>query len=281
MFIEHSRYVQLHEMLENNVRYTGSLLIFTLGGFIYISLKNDKSFGEWFLLFLLICFAPLMWIRTYAFWFTTLFSCLLIGMSLTNIVYIKNNKKRKIMCIVLITNLLLAVSFSGFYQHWRTYKGEKSPSGNWFMSEKTYKGALWIKDNIDKNRRMVGNDFLVEKRVFAISGVPTLTDAAEITMFIYGFASLNNTPIVRNSPFSISFYRDNPFVIASNYTRVGYVRSALRHFEVDSISGKSIISRFNLSYVVENQKVKDVFTRSLQKVNNIYDNGGIRVWNLV
>ncbi|RJS83204.1 hypothetical protein CW713_04200 [Methanophagales archaeon] len=280
MLIEHSRYNQLHEMLENNVRYTGFLLLFTLGGFVYLSLKSEKSFGEWLLLAFLLCFAPLMWIRIYAFWFTTLFSCLLIGASLTNATnIIKINEKRKIASVILIISLLLAVSFSGFYQHWRTHIG-KATAGEWYMDEEMYAGALWIRDNIDKNKRMVGNDDLGAKRMSAISEVPTLVDAADTVMFVYGFADINNTPIVKNSPLSTSFYMDNPYVISRNFTRVGYFRNSLQHIDVDR--GKSIISRFNLSYAIENQNIgKNEFIQSLyMKKNSIYDNGKFRVWSL-
>jgi len=283
MFVEHSRYVQLHYILENNVRYTGFLLLFTLGGFVYLSLKTEKSFGEWLLLVFLLCFAPLMWIRVYAFWFVTLFSCLLVGVSLTNVAnIIKNTEKKRIISAVLIISLLLAISFSGFYQHWRTHIG-RATAGEWYMDESTHAGALWIRDNIDKNKRMVGNDdYWTDRRIFAISEVPTLIDAADTAMFAYGFADINNTPVVKNSPFSTSFYMDNPYVIGGPFTSVGTIRNFLQNADVDSRGGKSIISRFNLSYAIENQnRGKNVFIRSLyMKKNSIYNNGKIQIWAL-
>jgi hypothetical protein len=280
-FIEHSRYIQLHEILNSNVRYTGFLLLFSLGGFFYLSLKTEKSFNEWLLLIFLLCFAPLMWIQTYSFWFTTLFLCLLIGVSLanaTNIIKIK--EKRKIVSAILIISLLLAVSFSGFYQHWRTHMG-RTTAGDLYMDASSHTGALWLRDNAYK-KGLVGNYDLGAKRMSAISEVPTLFDAADAAMFVYGFADINTTPIVKNSPFSTSFYMDNPYVIAGNFTRVGTVRNFLQRADVDSRGGKSIISRFNLSYAIENQNIdKNVFIQSLyMKKNSIYDNGKIRMWDL-
>ena len=278
MFIEYSRYEQLHHVLDSNVRYTGFLLLFTLTGFIYLFLKTGKSFGEWLLSFSLLCFAPLMWIKIYAFWFTTLFSCLLAGISLTNTTnIIKIKDKRKIVSAILIISLLLAVSFSGFYQHWRT--GRATTVG--YMDETSHTGALWIRDNIDKNKRMVGNDNWGSRQMFAISEVPTLVDFADVAMFVYGFEVLNPSLIIKNSPFSTSYYMDNPYVLGL-FTRVGTVRNFLQNADVDSMGGKSIVSRFNLSYAIEDQNLgKNVFIQSLyKKKNSIYNNGKIQIWAL-
>jgi hypothetical protein len=281
MFIEHSRYMQLHDILNTNVRYTGFLLLFALSGFFYLSFKTEKSFGEWLLLFFLVCFAPLMWIRIYAFWFTTLFSCLLIGVSLINVTnLIKTKEKRKIASAVLIISLLFAVSFSGFYQHWRTHMG-RATAGDLYLDASSHTGALWLRDNAYK-KGVVGNYDLGAKRMAAISEMPTLFDAADAPMLVYGFVDIINTPIVKISPFSTSFYMDNPYVIPGNFTRIGVFRNFLQKADVNSPSGRSIISRFDLSYAIENQEIgKNKFIQSLYiKKDNIYNNGKIRVWNL-
>lgn len=55
---------------------------------------------------------------------------MLAGITLTNI--LKAPKQKKTLAIsIIIISLLLAVSFSGFYQHWRTYK--YGGHSDWYM----------------------------------------------------------------------------------------------------------------------------------------------------
>lgn len=277
LFIDQSKYLQLREMIDTNIRYTGILIIFAFSGLVYLSLKKSKSFGELFLLISALFFAPLMWIPIYAYWFALLYACLFIGFSLSNLT--KNytlNKKH--VALILIISLCLSTSMSGFYQHWRT----KSDAGDWYLDEKTYTAALWTKDYIGLDQRLVGTDDMVDLRMFAISGVPTLLDAADVQMFIYGFANLKDTPIIKNSFTSLSFYYGDPYEIDPNYSRVGYVKNRLKTLDAYSSDGRNLISGLNLSYVVDNELLKpcELVDSMHTKSDNIFDNGKISIWKL-
>jgi len=149
------------------------------------------------------------------------------------------------------------------------------------MDEEEYAGALWMKDNIDMNRRVVGNDNWLSKRMFAISGVPSLLEDVSCIWLVYGFAKIEDTPIVKNSPLSTSFYMDNPYVIDTRkFVLAGSYVVWLNN--VDISKGKGIIQKFNFSYVIENQNIgKSRFIQSLyREKNSIYDNGKVRIWCL-
>ncbi|MBZ4646273.1 MAG: hypothetical protein JG777_1762 [Clostridia bacterium] len=281
MFIEHSRYVQLQNIIVTNIRYTGVLLIFAIGGFVHFSMRKNKSFEQWFLLISLLFFAPLMWVKIYAYWFVIIYACLLIGIGLSNLEKVSRINKKYVHATLIIV-LCLSISMSGFYQHWRTGIGKSDDVSQWYMDESSYSGALWTKEYIGINERLVGTDNLIDRRMFAISGVPTLLDDSDVHMLVYGFAKIEDTPIVKRSPFSTDFYFGNPYEIDPNYTRVGYIRNHLMHNDIDSNTAKNIITQFNLSYVVENKEgITDVFIRSVHKQkSNIYDNGKISIWDL-
>jgi len=285
LFIAHSRYEQFYVILRSYLRYVGLLLFFVPAGYVYLSLKNNKNFGEILILIAIILIAPFMWIQVYSYWVANIFLTVVIAFALFNILKKLEDKgpinnTRKAACVVLILSLILATSFSGFYQHWRTYIG-KSPKTEWYTDEKTYEAAIWAKEYIDKTKRIVGNDDWITRRISAYSSVPALIDYADVVVYTYGFVDISTTPIKRNSPLSISFYIDNPYVIPSNFTRAGYYRSGLQLVEVDSYRAQSIISKFNLSYMIENRKIINVLTISVHKTKNcLYDNGKIRIWNL-
>jgi len=278
MFIEGSRYAELHIMLENNIRYTGVLIFLTVPGLMYLSLRYNKRFEEIFLLLTLLFLTIFLYIQTYAHYFIIIFSCILIGIALTNIS--RTKRKRKYAFSIIIIMLFMFIIFSGFYQHWRTHKG-KVTAGQWYMDEEEYAGALWMKDNIDMNRRVVGNDNWLSKRMFAISGVPSLLEDVSCIWLVYGFAKIEDTPIVKNSPLSTSFYMDNPYVIDTRkFVSAGSYAGWLNNVDINKEKG--IIQKFNFSYAIENQNIgKNRFIQSLyREKNNIYDNGKVRIWCL-
>ena len=279
LFIEHSRYTQLQEIVFNNVRYTGILLILTVSGFLYTAYKENKSFEDIFLLTIYYLFTPLLWIRIYSFWFVLLFSCLFTGIAFLNIVqlYIMQVNKRRLVALSMMIILLSAIGMSGFYQHWRT----KDNPGEWYMSDASYNGAIWIKENINETSRLVGNDFNGDVKMFAMSQTPTFIDS-DIPMFIYGFVGIEEDAIIKNSPFSISFYLDNPYDLRSDYTRVGNIRNRLQTINIESSAAQTIISNYNLSYFMENQEaLPNLLTLSVQNSESkIYENGKIRVWTI-
>lgn len=275
-----SKYTWVYMLARTYIRYIGVLIVFALGGFIYLSLRHHKGFEEWFLLLILLFFAPLLYIYRYSKWFILIFAIILAGIGLTNVAktYIQKGTGRYALSIIIIS-LLLSVSFSGFYQCWHTNIPGRPTYNERYMEHATYIGALWIKDSIDK--AMVSNDDLIGRRVFAISEVPTLTGAGAIDL-TYGFTNITDISISKNSPLSTEFYMDNPYVRTPHTPYTWSYFSILNDVDFDDRWGKTIISRFNLSYVIENEDIGDnKFIRSVHREkNNVYSNGKIRVWCL-
>ena len=282
LFIAGSRYNWLNLMIVTNMRYTGILFAFALSGFVYLTLKANKKFEEWFLLLTLLCFAALLYILTYAHFFMAIFFCILAGVALTNIAKAPKQKKKTV-AIIIIISLLLAVGFSGFYQHWRTHK--YGGRNEWYMRETTNAGALWIKDNIDKNKNLVGNggSYNVRaKRMFAASGSrPSILVSTGISALVYGFINESYIVMKKNSPLTKEFYWDNPYVEVGGKSIGGQLNWFSQQLDIDGRYGKQFIKKFNLSYMIESTDIHDPIIRSVQeKKDNIYDNGEIRIWTL-
>ena len=275
-FIEGSRYVDWIPY----VRYTGIFLVPAAGGLTYLIFKHNKKFGECFLLLTTILFTAFICNQTYMKFFIPIFVILLAGIGLKNALEVSGQKK-KYAGVTVIIFLLLFVSFSGFYQHWRTNVGGGIRIHAWYMEETPYAGALWIKDNINMDKKLIYNDYLIARRMFAISEVPTFIWDADVCLLTYGFANESDITIFKNSPSTEEFYMETPYVDIS-VPRVRWYGSTLWNNEVDSRSGKGIINRFDLSYAIKANVIgENTFSRSLkEKKDCLYNNGRIQVWCL-
>jgi len=278
-----TRYYWYTLTLGTHVRMVGILLLFAISGFIYILLKHDKTFVEWFLLLFLIFLTPFIPILRYTKYFDIILATLFVGIGLENVAKVYNRRAKYVFTIIVIV-MLLSVSFSGFYQHYHTNIVGRPTYNERYMEESTYVGALWIKNNIDKDKVMVDNngyDLLIGRRIFAISEVLTLTGDS-VTDLTYGLTNITEINITKNSPLTKEFYMDNPYVRTPMTPYTGFYRSMLNSVEFDSRWGKLIISKFNLSVVIENEDIGDnVFTRSVHREkNNVYANGKISLWLL-
>lgn len=278
-----SRYTLMSFMLSNYVRYIGILIIFVVGGFIYLSLKRNKRFEEWFLLIALVGLAPFLYVSTYMKWFIAIFAFLLIGIALTNIAIAGTQTKtpfyrnKKIFLTSLVIILLSSIIFTGYYQD--IHFIVNPPPYDRYMKEQTYIGGLWIRDNIDKN--LFYDDSLTALRTFAVSEVPTLHGGA--IGLTYGFyTDVTDINISKNSPLSVACYIHGPYVKTPLTPYIEGNVNYLSNAEIDSWRGKRFIPKYNLSYVIENEGISDnVFIRSVHREkDNLYDNGKIHIWHL-
>jgi len=280
-FITEPRYQWLEWMLTTNVRYSGILIIFAITGFIYLSLKSNKNFGEKFILLTLLFLAPFIYVRTYSHFFILIFVMTLAGIALANVAR-TNERKKKHACAVIIIALLLSVCFSGFYQHWRT--GMYTGSRFWYMRESTYAGALWIRENVDANKNLVGNggtdSFRVQRMSAACGGLPLIFETG-VDALCYGFINKSYIKIKKNSALTTAFYLDGPYVEVRG-TGIGIeLNSFIGQPDIDRWYAKDFIDRFNISYMIEDTSFNYPIIHSVrEKKDNIYDNGEIRIWDL-
>jgi len=271
-----SRYGWIIDMFIINTRYTGPLILLAFGGFTYLVLKRNKRPEDWFLLIILLFLIPFSYIQTYAHFILFTFLFLFIGISLTNIAH-AYNRKRRYVTFVIIASLFIAVSFSGFYQHWHT--GMKGGRGDWRMTDETYVGGKWIKEDINANKCLASID-VVGRRMFAISGgLPRLVCGGAPGMS-YGFVNISNVTIIAVSPFSISFYWDNPYVVPPGHSISGELGWLFDLKDINDGRAKRIIRKYNISYIIEGSIHYPLLESVRKKNDNIYDSGTIKIWLL-
>lgn len=279
------RYTWIFYMLQSYTRYAGVLIVFAASGYIYLVLKRNKKFGEWFLLMCLAGLAPLLYAITYMKWFIISFTSLLIGIALTNITTVgmqeqTHTTKRRYATLFVVILLLCSTIFVGYYQYLH-FLNDPDPHTR-YMEDQTYIGALWMKDAIAKDKNMVVSSDYIAHRVFSISEVPTLTGVG-VADLAYGFVDPDELEVKQLYPYSsVRFYVHDPYN-AVNHTKTNWYTAAIARTDINNRHSWAYrsISRFNISYCVENADVQTTFTKSLQQTkNNLYDNGKIHVWRL-
>ena len=274
-----SRYALLSFMLRNYTRYSGILIIFAVGGYIYLLLKRNKRFEEWFFLLALVALSPFLYVSTYMKWFIATFTCILIGIALTNIAITgsktRTHTHKKVYLAPIVILLLLSVSFTGYYQD--IHFIINPPPYDRYMLEQTYTSGLWIKDNIDKN--LFYDDLSTAFMIFAVSEVPTLTGGAP--GLTYGFyTSINDINISRNSPLTVTYYMHGPYVRTFHTPHIESNVHYLSNTEIDDYFGKRYIPKYNLSYVIEGRGYNKFIRSVHREKDKLYDNAKIQIWNL-
>jgi hypothetical protein len=271
------RYAWMFSMIQSYTRYIGIFIILVVSGYVYLLLKRNKRLEEWFLLFCLIGLAEFLYIITYMKWFILPFASLLIGIALTNVANVKTDtKKRKVVpSLIVVIILLLSLSFTGYYQYLH-FLNDPNPNKR-YMEDRTYTGGLWIKDNVDKNKRMIAS-----LRLSSISGVPTLTGSSPSDL-AYGFVDPNELEVKQIYPAtSVEFYFHDPYKVV-NHSYTDWYALNILHSDINERMSWAYRSthRFNLSYYAENKDSSNKLLQSVQQTKDcLYDNGKICIWNL-
>lgn len=284
-----SRYEAVNMLFFNNLpRYVGILCIFAVGGLVYLLFKSDKGFEEWTLLLILMFLTPFLYVQTYMKWFIPCFISLLIGVGIINIAR-AGKRGMKYALIILVIFLLLAVSFSAFYQHWRT-KGGGIYLFNNYMKETTYTSSLWIKENINDGS-LICNVLSTGFKIFSISDVPLMNGFHESIDLAYGFFNISELKLVKKSFTEEAFWLSSPYTVidgySSRYTWADIIGHDYKYYEY------KYRSKFNFTHVIEDKRIPRGYFSPLSGIyrseflgfvydsdNCIYDNGDICVWDL-
>jgi len=282
---ESSRYSAAPNIFFANLpRYVGVLGIFSVGGVAYLLFKHDKRFEEWCLLLFLMFLMPFLYVETYMKWFIPCFIFPFVGMGLIN-AFRTNEQKRKYALILVVILLLLSISFSGFYQHWRT-KGGLHLFAN-YMKDSTYTTGLWIKENID-NGSLISNDG-VSVRIFAVSGVPLFTGCSDAIDYVYGYVNLSELKLKPRKITEDAFWMDGPYEMISWESEIHRREILLSSYERYK---NSKYSKFNFTHVIEDKRISHGYfayhginpSPFLDYVYNtkdsIYDNGKVCIWSM-
>jgi len=275
------RYAWLFYMVECYTRYVGIYILFAASGYIYLSFKRNKRFEEWFLLLCLATLAQFLYIVTYMKWFIIPFITLLIGIALTNVAIAKTHtEKRNIVpSLIIIAVLLVTICFTGYYQYLH-FLNDPNPNKR-YMEERTYVGGMWMKDNIDKEKKVIAGTY-VPGRLFSISEVPTLTGIGAVDL-AYGFVDPDSLEIKQVYSYkSVGYYMHDPYIVVNHTYTDWYVSNILRSdINIHRSWARRLIPRFNLSYYIENKDTSNRLSQSVQETKDcLYDNGKIRIWDL-
>lgn len=275
------RYAWMRYMILSYIRYIGFIIVLVVSGYIYLVFKRNKRLEEWFLLLSLASLAPFLYIITYMKWYIIPFYSLLIGIALVNVAManIRSQNRIIIPSLMVIIVLLLSICFTGYYQYLH-FLNEPNPDKR-YMEERTYVGALWIKDNINKDNNMVAGPHM-SYRLPSVSEVPTLTGIGTPDL-AYGFQDPQKLEVKQIYPFtSTEFYMHDPYR-AVNHSFTDWHLVRIWDSDINNLgSYKDRFSSFNFSYYAENMDASTMFTQSVQETKEcLYDNGKLRVWDLV
>lgn len=285
-----SRWVNLEYMATEYPRYIGILVFLAIGGLAYLLFKPSKRYEEWSLLTMLLFLSVFVFDERYMKWFILIFAILLAGVGLMNLNKLREDgEKNKHATLVIIIFLLLSVSFSGYFQFLHIYR--TGPGGvERYMEDSSYTTGLWIKENMDG--RGISNDRWIGWRIGATSGLPLLTGSSSNDQ-AYGFVDVREFELVKVPITSEEFWIASPYKKVKGTVSDGYWQYIMQN-EYDSERASSLLSRFNLTHVIEDKRIHgrwfshhgykpSEFVHSLSSYgekNCIYDGGNINIWEL-
>ncbi|MDD3245961.1 MAG: hypothetical protein PHF18_03725 [Methanosarcina sp.] len=269
-----SRYAWIIDILMITGRNVGFILPLSVGGLIYYIFKKDKLIDEWAIL---ICLLPTLifsFNQIYGYLTTHFFLTLLGSVGLFNV--IKNQKQNgKIVVAAVIIFLILNITFSTFFAHYRL--GIGGGNDEWYMSEETYTTGEWIKESISWDKKVVSNSMQGERLFASYGGKPVLY-LDDINNYMNGFIKLDENNIEQISVFSKSYYLDNPYVLKPGTTTSGSYNWICLH-SINSENSQNFIGGNNISYFFGDMYVNNPLFSSLpQNKNSIYNSGRMQIW---
>lgn len=268
------------------LRYIGILIFLAIGGFANLVFKPNKKYEEWSLLAMLLFFTVFIYQEMYTKWFILLFAILLSGVGFMNLNRVCG-VKRKYASVAIVFFLLLSICFSSYFQFLHTY--QTNPSCKRYVEDNTYMTAQWIQKNMEGTG--ICNDRMIGWRICALSGFQFITGSYSYDQ-AYGFVDVSEFELVKLPYTSEDFWIDSPYDIVAGIDADEYWMQ-LMQTEYDSNRGSELISRFNLTNVVENTRIQgkqlsffhrmsdSKFMQSISgEKNRIYDTGTEIIWEL-
>lgn len=268
-FIETSRYASIDV---SYIRYNGILIIPSIGGLVYLIFKNNKRFGEWFILISGIILTMLIYKQTYMKMFIPIFLMIFAGIGLINIAKWQNRKYALNLAFIF---LVLSVFFIGYYQFLHTYR--ENPFYERYIEESPYKTGIWMKESI--NGTSISNDELMSARIFSISETAHIVTHVTFTNLAYGFLEIN-----------MSDYKRYPFQ-SEDFWFTGYAGYDQGEILWEDINMMRSPYYYNITYYVENRigkgnliwrhgLIPSPLLQFAYKKDHIYDAGRIYIWKI-
>jgi len=272
LITEGSRYTWIIDIITITGRNLGFIFPLTVGGLTYIVFKKDKLLDEWAIL---ICLLPTLifsFNQTYGYMTTYLFFTLLGSVGLFNL--IENQKRNNKIIIFIVIILILNVTFSSFFAHFRL--GLMGGYSEWYMEEETYLTGEWIHNYIPQDKIAIDNGFETDRMVASYGGKP-IAYSEDIMNYVNGFLTLDQQQVVENSPFSKEFYFDNPYIL--NISTSDSIWNWICLFPVTDKRASEFIEKFNVSYYYEDITTpNELFISLPENKNKIYAGGRMNLF---
>lgn len=260
-----SRYSWLITSSITIVRQVGPIAFVAVGGFIYTLFKKNKSTYDLYLLCLLTMFMPAIYSHIYGAYILLLFIILFVGPSFVNIVDLNSHKK--VVSVFLVTIILVSVSFTGFFNHYRTGDSESF----WYMDDGTYVAGIWGREHIPDNSYGLDTAFQTG-RMFAISEGHPITPTASAGNLAYGFINESEIEYVEYGFLDKAFYFEGPYTVKPGTTVSGkmeWLRQTASN--IDQLQG--------FDYFVQDKYYSKPVTFVVDShYNKIYDGSRIAIW---
>ncbi len=231
-FMETSRYTPIYE---SYVRYTGLITIFVLTGSIYLILKENKSFEEWYLILCLMLLTAFIYQQTYLKYLLQVFLVPVACIALMNLIKLIN--KKRIASYILIISLISFIIFSGYYAFLHEYRSGRN------IEDSTYIAGMWLR-NYEKGIG-ISNDRFFGVRIFATSEKVHIFTPFSLINYIYDFHSIKDFDFKMYSITSEEFWYNFAQMKKDIGEEIWYY---LNTMEIDT-------RKFNISFIVENVQV--------------------------
>lgn len=276
IFISGSRYDAIFELIITTTRYAGPLVFFTISGLVFLVFKKQKTNVEWFFLATMLGFVPMFYSEIYGKFILLIFIVLFISIAFKNMVEVSTT--HKLMTIAVIVLLLSFITFSSFYNHYRT-----GPSKDyWYMDEETNVAGIWTRNYMEENTHVftTGGEIL---RLLAISNGHAVFPTLPPTALTYGFVTVSEVMenTIQNEVLSLDYYFDGPYVQRSGTSMWGSY-SWLSDFNIDNKRVDVFTDRYDIKFTIIDMKhsYKPILISIDDSKNRVYDNERIRVWSM-
>lgn len=269
--------VVLYNIILSYARYTGVLIVFAIGGFVFLLFKNNKTFEERFLIIALLFLTPILSIVLYSKYFMIPLEVLLVSYGIMNLIKVSKTKKyTKYVYFIIIIFFSLSVGLAEFYQFGRTSSDDQNTLTPFWAEDSIVNAALWTKSYTEKT--MMTDEFFVSRRMLAYSGANLITENNIATLIqgnLWGF----NTTL--RSPFSTLFYSEGPYKIENPEGMTDWLWYKLRDQGYYGSWKEVIFERFDIYYYIRDQRYTTGFSVTFDdQSGKLYDNGKNTIWYL-
>lgn len=207
-----SRYGWIIHSLVISIRYIGPMILFAFSGLVYLVFKNNKKVSEWYFLIMIASFISFIYDQIYGIYIVQLYLIAPLTIGCRNLLSLNEAKSPRLIVTVLIMALLLSVTFTSYYNHFRT-GGQKD---FWYMNEKTYTTGKWINHNIDKENHVLSQDGYHTVRMIALqqNGSSIIVGGPE--GLSYGFIDKDSIKNLEKVPITSSYYfSESPYIMTT------------------------------------------------------------------